>query len=132
MIRQIALVGALALGTALSGSAYAQHGGSGGLGDTGLGDARAHNLPTAQGINNGYQNGVYWGAPSGPMVGYNSPPTSYWPTGPYGYGPAYGYGYAPGYAYAPDYGYGPGPAPVVGRSVYVGHRRVYRHHHPHW
>ena len=125
MIRQIALAGALAGGMAISGSAYAQHGGSGGLGDTGLGDARARNLPTAQGINNGYQNGVYWGAPSGPMVGYNSPPMSYWGS-PYGYGPAYGYGYAPGYAY------GPGPGPVVGRSVYVGHRRVYRHHHRHW
>ena len=53
MIRQIALAGALAGGMAVSGSAYAQHGGSGGLGDTGLGDARARNLPTAQGINNG-------------------------------------------------------------------------------
>ena len=132
MIKQIALSGALALSTAISGSAYAQHGGgSGGLGDTGLGDARARNLPTAQGINNGYQNGVYWGAPSGPMVGYNSPPMSYWGPGPYGYGPAYGYGYAPGYAAAPGYGYGPGPGPVVGRSVYVGHRRAYRHHRYH-
>ena len=128
MIRPIALLGALAVGLAVSGSAYAQHGGSGGLGDTGLGDARARNLPTAQGINNGYQNGVYWGAPSGPMVGYNSPPMSYWGPSPYGYGP--GYGYAPEYAYAP--GSGPVPGPVVGRSVYVGHRRVYRHHHHHW
>src|SRR5436305_12316046 len=109
MIRQIALAGALAGGMAVSGSAYAQHGGSGGLGDTGLGDARARDLPTAQGINNGYQNGVYWGSPSGPMVGYNSPPMSYW--GP-GYGPAYGY--------APGYAYGPGAGPVVGRSAYPG------------
>jgi hypothetical protein len=132
MIRQIALVGALALGTAVSGSAYAQQGGGGSGGmDTGLGDARARDLPTAQGINNGYQNGVYWGSPSGPMVGYNSPPTSYWGPGPYGYGPAYGYGYAPGYAYAPGYGYGPGPGPVVGRSVYVS-RRIHRHHHRHY
>jgi len=126
MMKQIALSGALALGLALPGSAYAQQGGgSGGLGDTGLGDARARNLPTAQGINNGYQNGVYWGAPSGPMVGYNSPPMSYWGS-PYGYGADYGY--APGYAYGPAYGYGPGPGPVVGRSVYVG-RRAHRHRH---
>jgi hypothetical protein len=139
MIRQIALIGALALGTALSGSAYAQQGGGGSGGmDSGLGDARARDLPTAQGINNGYQNGVYWGAPSGPMVGYNSPPTSYWGPGPYGYGPAYGYGYAPGYAsapgygYEPDYGYAPGSGPVVGRSVYAGSRRSHRHHHRNW
>jgi hypothetical protein len=128
MIREIALIGALAIGTALSGSAYAQPGGGGGGGgmDSGLGDARARDLPTAQGINNGYQNGVYWGSPSGPMPGYNSPPTSYWPSGPYGYGPAYGYGYAPGYAY------GPGPGPVVGRSVYAGPRRWHKRHHHHW
>ena len=128
MIRQIALIGALALGTALSGSAYAQHGGSGGLGDTGLGDARARDLPSAQGINNGYQNGIYWGAPSGPMVGYNSPPMSYWGSG---HIPAYGYGYAPGYAYDPGFGYGPEPGPVVGRSVYAGPRRMHRRHYRH-
>lgn len=123
MIRQIALAGALALGATLSLPAFAQHGGGGGSGgmDSGLGDARARNLPTAQGINNGYQNGVYWGSPSGPQVGYNSPPMSYWGN-PYGYGPAYGYGYAPGYAY------GPGPGPVVGRSVYAGPRRYHRRH----
>jgi hypothetical protein len=127
MMRRIALLGALALGAALSGSAYAQQGGGGSGGmDTGLGDARARDLPTAQGINNGYQNGVYWGSPSGPMPGYNSPPMSYW-----GGGPAYGYGYAPGYAYGPDYGPGPGPAPRVGRSAYAGHRWHKRHHH-HW
>src|SRR5947209_20443495 len=110
IMMRLTFLGALAIATAVSGAAFAQQGGgSGGLGDTGLGDARARNLPTAQGINNGYQNGVYWGAPSGPMVGYNSPPTSYWPPGPYGYGPAYGYGYGPGYAYAPGYVAGPGP-----------------------
>jgi hypothetical protein len=59
------------------------------------------------------------------MVGYNSPPMSYWGS-PYGYGPAYGYGYAPGYAYEA----GPGPGPVVGRSVYAGPR--YKRHHNHW
>ncbi|MEA2758388.1 MAG: hypothetical protein QOH65_1001 [Methylobacteriaceae bacterium] len=126
MIRRMALVGALAIGAAVSGSAYAQQGGGGSGGmDTGLGDARARNLPTAQGINNGYQNGVYWGAPGGPMIGYNSPPMSYWGGGPaYGHGPAYGYGYAPGYAY--------GPGPGVGRSVYVGPRRSHKRHHHHW
>jgi hypothetical protein len=115
IIRQIALVGALAIGAVLSGSAYAQQGGGGGGGgmDTGLGDARARDLPTAQGINNGYQNGVYWGSPSGPMVGYNSPPMSYWG--------GYGYGYGPG----------PGPAPRVGRSAYAGHR-WHKRHHQHW
>ncbi|MEA2861710.1 MAG: hypothetical protein QOC72_3749 [Methylobacteriaceae bacterium] len=126
MIRRLTLIGALAIGVALSGSAYAQQGGGGSGGmDSGLGDARARDLPTAQGVNNGYQNGVYWGSPSGPMVGYNSPPMSYWGS-PYGYGPAYGYGYAPGYSY----GAGPEPGPVVGRSVYAGPRHK-RHHH-HW
>jgi hypothetical protein len=120
IIRQIALVGALAIGAVLSGSAYAQQGGGGGGGmDTGLGDARARDLPTAQGINNGYQNGVYWGSPSGPMVGYNSPPMSYWG--------GYGYGYGPGYAYGP----GPEPGPRVGRSAYAGHR-WHKRHHRHW
>lgn len=119
---RLTFFGALAIATALSGAAYAQQGGgSGGLGDTGLGDARARNLPTSQGINNGYQNGVYWGAPGGPMYGYNSPPMSF----ERGY--AYGYGYGP-----PGYAYPPGPP--QGRSVYVGPHRRWHHHHyrRHW
>jgi hypothetical protein len=116
MMRPITFFSALALG-ALSGSAYAQQGGgSGGLGDTGLGDARARNLPTSQGINNGYENGVYWGAPGGPQYGYNSPPMSFQR--------GYGYGYPPGYAYV--------PGPYQGRSVYVDPQRRWHHHRRHW
>ncbi|GAC1550843.1 MAG: hypothetical protein NVS2B5_07210 [Beijerinckiaceae bacterium] len=115
-MKPLAFLSALALGAALSGQAYAQlGGGSGGLGESGLGDARAHNLPTSQGINNGYENGVYWGGYAGAPVygyGYNSPPQSF------ERGPVYGYGY------------GPGPV-VQGRSVYVAPYR-HRRHRRHW
>jgi hypothetical protein len=120
MMKRVAYFGALALAAALSTQAAAQQGGGGGgggLGDTGLGDARAHNLPTAQGINNGYENGVYFGGYAGSPTfgGSNSPLQSY--------------ERGPGYAYAPGYGRQAGV--YQGRSAYI---TAYRHrrHHRHW
>jgi hypothetical protein len=145
MKRQIAFIGALALAATLSGSAYAQFGGGGNLGNTGLGDARAKDLPTSQGINNGYENGAYFGgagAPPRPVRALNAPAQSFERGPEYGYG--YGYG-GPAYG-GPAYG-GPGyggaayAAPGVvyaergryaGRSAYVVRHRHWRHHHRHW
>jgi hypothetical protein len=148
MKRQIALLGALAIAATLSGSAYAQFGGGGGsLGNTGLGDARAKDLPTSQGINNGYENGAYFGgagAPPRAVRAFNAPEQSYQRGPAYGYG--YGYGYegpaygGPAYAgpaYVAPASRGPGVVyaergPYAGRSAYVVRHRHWRKHHRHW
>lgn len=119
------------------------------MGNTGLGDARAKDLPTSQGINNGYENGAYFGNAGAPPHGvraYNPPVQSF------ERGPAYGYGYgAPAYGGpvygAPVYGgpvygrpvYGAAPGvvyaergPRVGRSAYVSRHRPLRHRYRHW
>ena len=67
-MKGFALAGALGLLAAMSvGPAYAQ---MEGIGNGGLGDARAQNQPTSVGINNGY---------GGPGYGYGYAPS------PYGY-----------------------------------------------
>lgn len=60
------------LGSLSVGQAFAQ---MDSLGNTGLGDARAQNLPTSIGVNNGYRGPGYGYAPPG--AGYVTGPTAY-------------------------------------------------------
>jgi hypothetical protein len=72
-MKLFAVGGALALFAALSlGQAHAQ---MDSLGNTGLGDARAQNLPTSVGVNNGYRGSGYGYV--APGAGYVTGPTPY-------------------------------------------------------
>jgi hypothetical protein len=73
-MKRFALCGAVALFAALStGQACAQ---MEGIGNGGLGDARAQNQPTSVGINNSYGGPNYGYAPV-PRAGYVTGPTPY-------------------------------------------------------
>jgi hypothetical protein len=97
-MKRFAFAGALGLIAALAaGQAYAQ---MEGIGNGGLGDARAQNLPTSQGINNSY----------GPQ--------------PY----SYGYAPAPGYVAGPPV-YPAARPGYRGRSAYMPRHRPRHHRH---
>jgi hypothetical protein len=73
-MKRLALAGALGLlATLAGGHAYAQ---MDSLGSTGLGDARAQNLPTSVGINNGYGGHPSYGY-AAPGYGYAAGPELY-------------------------------------------------------
>jgi hypothetical protein len=76
-MKRLAFAGALGLLTSLSvGQAYAQ---MDSLGNTGLGDARAQNLPTSIGVNNGYRGQGYGYGYGTPVAGagYVTGPTAF-------------------------------------------------------